>query len=101
MRFSGRTPPSLQENSISVARRKHGAPRFDLTTTNPTESGLTAGNEELAAAISSGEFASYEPDASGRQTAREAICAMYARKETALNPDQAFLTASTSEAYSV
>jgi len=42
----------------------------------------------------------YNPDSRGLEEAREAICRYYAQKSISLSPEQIFLTASTSEAYS-
>ena len=43
----------------------------------------------------------YAPDAHGLLEARKAICAYYAEKQVSVDPEQVFLTAGTSEAYSL
>ena len=84
-------------------RRRRGLPVLDLAESNPTQVGLDAQGEALAAALAqvSGEAASrvYEPDPHGERSAREAIAAYHRARGAALDPDHVILTAGTSEGY--
>ncbi len=77
---------------------------IDLTSSNPTAQGLIFPPEVLREAAE-GFWATrrYTPDAHGSPTARAAIGAYYAGRTPplTLEPDDLFLTASTSEAYAL
>jgi alanine-synthesizing transaminase len=96
----------LSPNRIELARRDAlaGAGYIDLTSSNPTKQGLLFPAELLQAAAAN-YLASrrYEPDAKGQLTARMAIAAYYAQRTPALpiTPEEIYVTASTSEAYSL
>ncbi|MCS6774254.1 MAG: pyridoxal phosphate-dependent aminotransferase [Thermoflexales bacterium] len=93
----------LSENALSRARRA-ASDYVDLTSSNPTKQGLIFPPEILReAAEAYWRVRRYEPDPRGSLAAREAICAYYAQRQPplVLSPDQVFLTASTSEAYSL
>lgn len=88
----------------AVARRRAaGAPLLDLTVTNPTRCGLVypAGWERT---LADAEVRAYDPDPRGSAAARAAVAAYYAERPSrgarAADPDDVFLTAGTSEAYS-
>ncbi|MGH9442199.1 MAG: aminotransferase class I/II-fold pyridoxal phosphate-dependent enzyme, partial [Thermoanaerobaculia bacterium] len=98
--FSRRTPTDFSENLIARALRVRARPYIDLTQTNPTLAGLSPSEDELRAAFGGGGASRYEPSPRGMLSAREAVCAQYARRGVAVDPGRIFLTASTSEAYS-
>jgi aspartate/methionine/tyrosine aminotransferase len=96
----------LTPNRIELARREaaRGAGYVDLTSSNPTQQGLLFPADVLREAADAYWGARrYTPDALGLLPAREAICAYYARRATALllAPGDVAITASTSEAYSL
>ena len=93
-------------NRIELARRQAaaGAGYIDLTSSNPTYHGLLFPDDILRrAAAPYWANRRYQPDAQGLALARDAICAYYAGRlpGLALAPEQVFITASTSEAYSL
>ena len=96
----------LTPNSIELARRRAmQRPDFvDLTSSNPTHQGLIFPPEILQAAVGAYLAARrYDPDPRGLLSAREAIARYYLSRtpSLALTVDQIFVTASTSEAYSL
>ncbi len=96
---SGRLPSSLEDNSLSseiAAFRRQGRPFLDLTSSNPTRCGIPYPEREILAALASPAVLAYDPDPRGSRTAREAVAAYHGH---GLDPDDAVLTASTSEAY--
>src|SRR4051794_704706 len=105
MRFSARTPADLAPNDVSAAidaARARGVALIDLTVTNPTAIGLPGAahtRARVAAALAVGADAPYQPDPRGLRGAREAIAADHARRGLAIDPDDVFVTCSTSEAY--
>jgi alanine-synthesizing transaminase len=101
--FSSRTNWSLTPNRLSellCERRAHGLPILDLTESNPTRCGFTLDEEEILAPLHNPRSLTYEPDPRGLRTAREAVAQYYSERGVHLDPDQIFLTTSTSEAYS-
>jgi alanine-synthesizing transaminase len=96
----------LSPNRIELARRKAlaGAGYIDLTSSNPTKQGLLFPAELLQSAAH-GYLANrlYEPDAKGQLAARQAIAQYYSTRAPAhsFSTDDIFITASTSEAYSL
>jgi hypothetical protein len=103
MLFSSRTgwPPNPNRLSELVReRRERGVPILDLMESNPTRCGFALDAEEILAPLNDRRALTYEPDPRGLLTAREAVAQYYAERGIPLNPDQIFLTASTSEAYS-
>src|SRR3712207_144682 len=96
----------LSPNDIEAARRRAMVlPGYlDLTSSNPTHQGLLFPPSILSDVAGSYWTARrYEPDPRGLPAARAEIAAYYARRTPALllSPDQIFITASTSEAYSL
>ncbi len=96
----------LSPNDIEVARRRalRRPDYIDLASSNPTHQDLLFPGDILStAARDYFETRRYDPDPRGLPAAREAIAAYYDRRAPALSldPDQVFLTASTSEAYSL
>ncbi|MGD0224910.1 MAG: pyridoxal phosphate-dependent aminotransferase [Terriglobia bacterium] len=101
--FSSRTNWSLTPNRLSELlrdRRACGLPILDLTESNPTRCDFTLDVEEILAPLHNPRALTYEPDPRGLRTAREAVAQYYTERGVCLDPDQIFLTASTSEAYS-
>lgn len=96
----------LTPNRLEQARQARAArgDLIDLTSSNPTAQGLLFPPEVLAtAAAAYWPARRYRPDPRGDLAAREAVAAYYARRSPplAVTPDDIFLTASTSEAYSL
>ena len=101
--FSSRTNWPLAPNRLSVllrTRREQGLPVLDLTESNPTRCGFELDAQEILAPLSNRRALVYEPDPHGLRVAREAVAQYYFERGVHLHPDQIFLTASTSEAYS-
>jgi alanine-synthesizing transaminase len=101
--FSSRTNWSLTPNRLSELlreRRARGLPILDLTESNPTRCGFALDAEEILAPLHNPRALSYEPDPRGSRVAREAVAEYYSERGVTLDPDQIFLTTSTSEAYS-
>lgn len=101
--FSTRTNWPLAPNRLSGLlreRRERGLPILDLTESNPTRCGFELNPREILAALANPRSLTYSPDPRGLLTAREAVAQYYLERGIRLDPDQIFLTASTSEAYS-
>ena len=101
--FSSRTNWSLIPNRLSELlreRRARGLPILDLTESNPTHCGFALDGEEILAPLHDPRALTYEPDPRGLRTARESVAQYYSERGVHLDPDQIFLTTSTSEAYS-
>ena len=97
----------LSSNAIELARRQValGAGYIDLTSSNPTQQGLLFPPEVLRTAAEP-FWASrrHIPDPRGRLEARQAVTTYYQRRTPALAlsaETDVFMTASTSEAYSL
>ncbi len=96
----------LSANRIELARRRVAQRGYiDLTSSNPTHQGLLFPADILRDAAER-YWASrrYDPDPRGLLTAREAITRYYAGRrapDLPHDPDRVFVTASTSEAYSL
>ena len=102
--FSRRTDWDRQPNRLAeliAARRGTGQPVFDLTISNPTESGIDYPEREILSALSNPQALRYQPDPRGFLPAREVICQYYREKELRVDPSNIFLTAGTSESYSL
>jgi hypothetical protein len=100
--FSSRTNWPLNPNRLAELlreRRARGLPILDLTESNPTRCGFALDAEEILAPLRNVRSLTYEPDPRGLRTAREAVAQYYSERGVQLHPDQIFLTASTSEAY--
>lgn len=97
---------TLEVNRIEEARRRAaaGAGYIDLTGSNPTHQGFLFPAEILRdAAATYWPQRRYEPDPHGSIEARRAICQYYRQQRQGFVPeeDDIFITASTSEAYSL
>jgi hypothetical protein len=101
--FASRTGWPLSPNRLSRLlreRRECGLPHFDLTESNPTRCGFEIDPEAILAPLRDPRSIHYEPDPRGLLIAREAVAQYYFERGVQLEPDQIFLTTSTSEAYS-
>jgi aspartate/methionine/tyrosine aminotransferase len=101
--FSSRTNWSLTPNRLSELlreRRECGMPILDLTESNPTRCGFALDVKEILAPLHDARALTYQPDPHGPLVAREAVAQYYSERGVNLDPDQIFLTSSTSEAYS-
>jgi len=101
--FSSRTNWPLAPNRLSELlreRRERGVPILDLTESNPTRCGLALAGEMVLGPLHNPRALVYEPEPRGLAAARDAVTAYYSERGVFLNPDQIFLTTSTSEAYS-
>ncbi|MGO9518682.1 MAG: pyridoxal phosphate-dependent aminotransferase [Candidatus Korobacteraceae bacterium] len=101
--FAQRTSWTLSRNSYTDALEAHRrADRkvLDLTASNPTSIGLQYREEQLLQALTNREVLVYEPQPKGLLSARQAIAAYYAERNSRISPDDLILTTSTSEAYS-
>lgn len=94
----------LTPNRIEQARIAAAGQYIDLTSSNPTHQGLLFPSSVLeAAAAPYWTQRRYEPIPRGLPTARSAICDYYEHRTPRLDlhRDDVFITASTSEAYSL
>lgn len=111
-RFSRRTAWDTAETEWARLLRERRAASlpgvdsvWDLTASNPTRSGFEYDAEAILGALRNPAALDYEPNPKGLLLAREAVAGYYAdhganRNGGAVDPEQIFLTTSTSEAYS-
>ena len=103
MRWSSRTQWDMAETLWAqrlAQLRAAGAQLWDLTASNPTRCGFAYEDASILAALEDPAILHYEPEPRGLRPAREAISLYYRDHGTTVDPDQIFLTTSTSEAYS-
>jgi alanine-synthesizing transaminase len=101
--WSARTQWDLTETpwARQLARlRAAGAQLWDLTASNPTRCGFAYDSASILAPLNDPATLFYDPDPRGLRSAREAVSRYYQDHGAAVDPDQIFLTTSTSEAYS-
>jgi alanine-synthesizing transaminase len=101
--WSARTQWDLAETpwARELARlRAAGARLWDLTASNPTRCGFTYDPALTLGPLNQPAALLYEPDPRGLGSAREAVSRYYRDHGATVDPDQIFLTTSTSEAYS-
>jgi len=94
---------SFASNPLSILldkKKREGVPVVDLTESNPTRSGLLYPEEEILQSLAAPEVLRYDPDPIGLLKAREAVADYHRERGLKIDPDELFLTASTSEAYS-
>lgn len=102
--FSQRTQWKLTPNELSFrleALEKQGQPVLNLIESNPTRCGLRYPKRKILRVLSNARNISYEPSGAGLTAAREAIVRYYQSRGFTVDPNRIFLTASTSESYSV
>src|SRR5580658_17534 len=80
--------------------RAAGTRLWDLTASNPTACGFTYDAASILGPLSDPEALHYEPNPKGLRAAREAVSRYYHDHGARVDPEQIFLTTSTSEAYS-
>ncbi|MFP4350269.1 MAG: pyridoxal phosphate-dependent aminotransferase [Desulfococcaceae bacterium] len=78
-----------------------GTAVLDLTASNPTRAGFEYDADIILNALAHPDGMVYTPDPQGLETARQAVAAYYRDIGCEPSLDRLFLTASTSEAYSV
>ena len=102
--FSERTNWKLAHNRFTQALEvvcASGVRVLDLTLSNPTRAGLQYDERAVLQALASPKALDYDPQPKGLQVARDAVSRYYATEHTIdLNPENIFLTTSTSEGYS-
>jgi alanine-synthesizing transaminase len=101
--FAQRTSWNLAANRYTEALEAHrraGREVFDLTASNPTTIGLHYSEDELLSALANRKALTYQPQAQGLLSARQAVSGYYAAHGSSVTPDRLILTTSTSEAYS-
>ena len=102
--FSSRTNWHPEHNRLTgllELRRKNNKPIYDLTVSNPTESGIQYPEHEFLSALAQHQSLTYQPNPRGLYSARDSIAQNYRVKNITVDPSDIFLTASTSEAYSL
>ena len=102
MKFSQRSDWPAAANPLAQlieTKKSRGAPLIDLTRTNPTLCEFNFLEKKWLEPLSDAKNLFYEPSAKGLLEARRAVCGYYAKKKILIDPDQVFLTAGTSEAY--
>ncbi len=100
--FSSRTRWDLSNNRLSLLlerKRRDRRAILDLTESNPTRVGLPYPAGEILAALADPESLVYEPSPRGLPAARKAVSGVFADRDLRVDPEDVFLTASTSEAY--
>jgi alanine-synthesizing transaminase len=103
VRWSARTQWDMGETTWAseLARlRAAGTPLWDLTASNPTTCGFAYDAASILGPLSRPEALHYEPNPRGLRSAREAVSSYYRDHAANVDPEQIFLTTSTSEAYS-
>lgn len=106
--FARRTQWKLQQNRYSTALsevRARGVELIDLTASNPTHCNLDFDSPAILQTLAHPESLLYDPQPQGLLMAREAVADYYnahpvRKANSAISPEQIFLTTSTSEAYS-
>jgi alanine-synthesizing transaminase len=101
--WSSRTEWDLSETpwALELARlRAEGSRIWDLTASNPTQCGFGYDTASILLPLNDPAALRYEPNPKGLLPARQAISRYYGDHGAAVDPEQIFLTASTSEAYS-
>ncbi len=103
VQFARRTDWELSPNAISGILedfKKRSELIWDLTQSNPTVCAFEYPLHELLPKLGDMQSSTYAPTSKGLLSARQAIVEYYQGQNIAISPEQIFLTASTSEAYS-
>lgn len=102
--FSHRFDWDDDPNPLSLLSREKiaaGVEILDLTAANPTRAEFDYDADAVLSALTHPDGMAYRPDPRGLKTARRAVANYYRDLGRDLDPGRLFLTASTSEAYSV
>jgi alanine-synthesizing transaminase len=102
--FSDRFNWELSPNALSLIlqdQKSRGETIFDLTLSNPTQAGFDYDAADILAALAQAEAMTYEPEPRGLLKARRAIAQYYLDRGDPIDSNAVFLTAGTSEAYSI
>ncbi len=101
--FSKRTSWQLAPNRFTLALAQHrgaGHQLFDLTASNPTETGIRYDGLAILKSMVDLRALEYRPDPKGMRAARQAVAGYYReRAGDEVDPESIILTTSTSEAY--
>jgi len=101
--FAKRTNWILETNNFSKnlnRLHKENKPLLDLTESNPTCCAFSFYGRGIISSLDNEMNLGYAPSSRGSLDARKAICCYFKDKGYEVSPNQIFLTASTSEAYS-
>ena len=104
MMFSDRASWDVRPNRLSrllEKKKAKGETIFDLTESNPTRAGFRYESDKILAALAQPQAMVYEPDPRGLKAARRAVREYYRKLGCDIDTEALFLTASTSEAYSI
>jgi alanine-synthesizing transaminase len=104
VKFSERTSWLRSRNRLSRIldrRREDGNPVYDLTCSNPTVCHFRYPRKDILQSLSHPQMLRYRPDPTGILSARLAVAGWYRKQKIDIDPSRLFLTASTSEAYSL
>ena len=102
--FSDRGTWDISPNRLSrlLEKKKAGCEIvFDLTESNPTRAGFHYEDDKILSALAQPRAMVYEPDPRGLADAREAVKDYYRELGKDIDLDSIFLTAGSSEAYSI
>ena len=101
--FSSRFKWDLATNQLARLldeKKRNHETILDLTESNPTRAGFDFPTAEILSALTQTQAMSYEPNPRGLLVTRQAIADYYLESGRSVDPENIFLTASTSEAYS-
>jgi hypothetical protein len=101
--FSERLGGSLNLNRLShnlQIKREAGEDIFDLTESNPTRVDLKYAEKEILSYLADPRALIYRPTPRGLETTRRAVTRYYNHRGRDVRPEDIYLTAGTSEAYS-
>ena len=102
--FSSRLSFADTTNALSKAKAKRlasGQPVLDLSDSNPANAGFAWSAADLGPLLRRDGVQRQDPNPLGMASARTAISDYYSSRGARVPVDQLFLTASTSEAYSL
>jgi len=100
--FSDRTNwPACQNKLTQLTEdyRTSGKEFLNLTQSNPTQCNFSFSNSKLLQAFIHEDILKYDPSAEGMLEMRKAVAEYYKGKNIEVDPDDIFITASTSDAY--
>jgi len=101
--FARRTGWALTPNPLALQLsdlKREGSDLLDLTESNPTRCGFDLPYEKIIQALAKDENRYYNPSPNGRRRARRAIANYYRQRRITVDPEEIYLTSSSSEAYS-